>query len=519
MKMPAALALGAPAAPPAPTGRAAPAGRAGPVQNGFSDLLDGRHAAGKAPAGGRDGAAQAGPARGPLPPGRNHHSDDNTGAAEAARWHEEGATDRPRRKGEHHRDHDGAATVPPAPTWLQHALPGHVVASGRQGGSHERGQADMKVKGIAAAGAAAKQNGRIDAATILKQAAEAPAASSAAAAQPAGRAGDAAKVRVAIAGGDTDHPAVKPETRLEAMVAERISPTATAGSVSRTPAKDDTAHPAAANRGAEPSGGGLAAGKAGIDRRGDGATIDPKAKAGRHGDHADQNAARGRSGDPSGPAGKPERAAEPHATAASSQAGPPPAAAPSALQPLPPGGPAAANSASFLSAIGANEGWSRYLQRVEAASPVAGANGTALPVQALKIELHPAGLGMITAHLHASDKQLKIEVEVRTDEAHRRLSADGDAILKSLRAAGFDAGSLVIRHVADQSGTGGTAIGAPPGQGSDGSARFSASGGSGRNDGGAGGQRNMGYGHGSEADQKPGRHGRDPDRGGGGVYI
>lgn len=62
----------------------------------------------------------------------------------------------------------------------------------------------------------------------------------------------------------------------------------------------------------------------------------------------------------------------------------------------------------------------------------------------LKIELHPAELGMVTANLRLSGGQLSIELTPQNHEAHRRLSSDADSLVKSLHAMGFDVDKVTV---------------------------------------------------------------------------
>jgi hypothetical protein len=68
----------------------------------------------------------------------------------------------------------------------------------------------------------------------------------------------------------------------------------------------------------------------------------------------------------------------------------------------------------------------------------------ALPAQSLKIELHPAELGVVTASLRFVGDQLSIELKVETHEAHRRLSTDSEAIVSSLRGLGYDIDKVTV---------------------------------------------------------------------------
>lgn len=62
----------------------------------------------------------------------------------------------------------------------------------------------------------------------------------------------------------------------------------------------------------------------------------------------------------------------------------------------------------------------------------------------LKIELHPAELGVVNAHLRLTGEQLSIELLPDTHEAYQRLSSDGDTIARALRDLGFDVGKITV---------------------------------------------------------------------------
>ncbi|MBZ9818615.1 flagellar hook-length control protein FliK [Mesorhizobium sp. CA4] len=71
-------------------------------------------------------------------------------------------------------------------------------------------------------------------------------------------------------------------------------------------------------------------------------------------------------------------------------------------------------------------------------------HSVAVPTHVLKIELHPSELGSVTASLRLSGEQLSIEMKPETHEAYRRLTADSDAIVKSMRSLGFDIDKVTI---------------------------------------------------------------------------
>jgi chemotaxis protein MotD len=62
----------------------------------------------------------------------------------------------------------------------------------------------------------------------------------------------------------------------------------------------------------------------------------------------------------------------------------------------------------------------------------------------LKIQLHPAELGIVTANLRLAGDQLKVEIQVETKDALQRLSSDKEIITKALRALGFEIDQISI---------------------------------------------------------------------------
>ncbi len=57
---------------------------------------------------------------------------------------------------------------------------------------------------------------------------------------------------------------------------------------------------------------------------------------------------------------------------------------------------------------------------------------------ALRIQLNPIDLGTVVATLNFAGDRLRVDIAVTTDAAHRRLSADRDAITRALGDLGFD---------------------------------------------------------------------------------
>jgi chemotaxis protein MotD len=110
--------------------------------------------------------------------------------------------------------------------------------------------------------------------------------------------------------------------------------------------------------------------------------------------------------------------------------------------PAPPQSPISQAALNVINAIAADSGPQKALSASSAAAQLA--SPVAVPTHVLKIELHPAELGMVTAHLRLSGEQLSIELKPETHDAYRRLSADSEAIVKSLRGLGFEVDKVTI---------------------------------------------------------------------------
>ncbi|MCG6114403.1 MAG: flagellar hook-length control protein FliK [Mesorhizobium sp.] len=81
------------------------------------------------------------------------------------------------------------------------------------------------------------------------------------------------------------------------------------------------------------------------------------------------------------------------------------------------------------------------------------------PVHTLQIQLQPADLGRVNARMSIDGSQLRVELQVETEQARAALAKDADAILKSLKASGFDIDRVTIQQVqpASNSNPAGTA--------------------------------------------------------------
>ncbi|WP_367718152.1 flagellar hook-length control protein FliK [Nitratireductor sp. GISD-1A_MAKvit] len=67
-------------------------------------------------------------------------------------------------------------------------------------------------------------------------------------------------------------------------------------------------------------------------------------------------------------------------------------------------------------------------------------------VQTLKIQLHPAELGMVTARLRIVADQLTVDLQVENAEARHRLGSDSDSIVKALRSLGYDIDRVTVQQ-------------------------------------------------------------------------
>lgn len=72
------------------------------------------------------------------------------------------------------------------------------------------------------------------------------------------------------------------------------------------------------------------------------------------------------------------------------------------------------------------------------------ASATHASAQSLKIQLHPAELGMVTATMRFAGEQLTIELQVESHEAYRRLTNDSETIVSALRDLGYDVERVTV---------------------------------------------------------------------------
>lgn len=110
--------------------------------------------------------------------------------------------------------------------------------------------------------------------------------------------------------------------------------------------------------------------------------------------------------------------------------------------PAPAAQPAASTASSLVAMLSGDAGWreaaATSFQPLAARPPLSSAHS-------LKIQLHPAELGMVTASLRLSGEHLTVELQVENQDAFRRLNADSEIIVKSMRALGLDIDKVTVQ--------------------------------------------------------------------------
>jgi chemotaxis protein MotD len=171
-------------------------------------------------------------------------------------------------------------------------------------------------------------------------------------------------------------------------------------------------------------------------------------------------------------------------------------------------------AAPLLAAIATDGSW----RELAAAADSRGlpAQNTAASTHSLKVQLHPAELGMVTASLRFSGEQLTIELQVETAEAQQRLSADSDTIIKSLRALGLEVDRVTIQQstVVQTPSARADANAGQNGQPAPDRQSFNASGGNGQ-----AGSQHSGRNTSNDAQASQNTAPGSPDPAGGGLYI
>jgi chemotaxis protein MotD len=102
-------------------------------------------------------------------------------------------------------------------------------------------------------------------------------------------------------------------------------------------------------------------------------------------------------------------------------------------------------TSALVAGLTGDSGWQNSMRSVAASQHLAAQIGTA-PLHTMKLQLHPAELGMVTANLRFSGDQLQVELRVENQEAYDRLTGDSEAIVKSLRALGYEIDQVSVQQ-------------------------------------------------------------------------
>ncbi|TDR34263.1 flagellar hook-length control protein FliK [Aquamicrobium defluvii] len=97
---------------------------------------------------------------------------------------------------------------------------------------------------------------------------------------------------------------------------------------------------------------------------------------------------------------------------------------------------------SVVEALAGDEGLKQTA--IAASSHGAGLHRIAGPAHSLRIELHPAELGMISARLLLAGDQLSVEIRPDTQEGWQRLSSDSETIARAMRDLGFEISRVTV---------------------------------------------------------------------------
>lgn len=114
------------------------------------------------------------------------------------------------------------------------------------------------------------------------------------------------------------------------------------------------------------------------------------------------------------------------------------------------------NSALVAGALAGDREWAGAMQPGSALANAASWTSTGKVVNTLKIEMHPADLGVVTATMRLSGDQLSVDLKVQSGEAYRQLHADQSHIVDALRAQGYavDNISVTLAPSSDQQDSG-----------------------------------------------------------------
>lgn len=106
---------------------------------------------------------------------------------------------------------------------------------------------------------------------------------------------------------------------------------------------------------------------------------------------------------------------------------------------------ATTTASTLLAGLTGDSGWQNSVRSVASAQHQANQISNA-PLHSMKLQLHPAELGMVTANLRFAGGQLSVELAVENRDAYDRLKGDSETIVKSLRALGYEIDQVSVQQ-------------------------------------------------------------------------
>jgi chemotaxis protein MotD len=102
------------------------------------------------------------------------------------------------------------------------------------------------------------------------------------------------------------------------------------------------------------------------------------------------------------------------------------------------------NATVVAGALAGDREWAGAMQPGAALANAASWTSTGKVVNMLKIQLHPADLGEVTATMRLSGDQLSVDLKVQTGDAYRQLHADQSHMIDALRAQGYQVDNITV---------------------------------------------------------------------------
>lgn len=134
---------------------------------------------------------------------------------------------------------------------------------------------------------------------------------------------------------------------------------------------------------------------------------------------------------------RPLDAGAPRVTVMNVHSAPPPASAHAGSQ----------TAAALVETLDMNPGW-KAAATADLSTAAASTRGDVL--HSVKIQLHPAHLGAVTAKLRLVGEQLVVELQADSADARHRLAADSDTMARALRSLGYDVDRVSVHQAPSQ---------------------------------------------------------------------